>query len=485
MTLDDLIEKLGYKGSPQFLRRGDSRFASEPGLGHIFRRGEDKIEDEEKRRWRVEGVYGLRDTNKNSLRFVPIVYVCRADDGAAAQELHKKVWNQDVVPYVIVCEPSGVRVYAGFHFDERGKTDAQRGVIKALTDFDRVESIVKLFAATAIDEGKIWQEPSLQIDPSRRVYHQLLHHLSELDKWLRGDGGLKKEVSHALIGKYVYLRYLKDRGILSNERLTKIWGIPEREIFSGNATKVALEKLTDRLDGWLNGEIFPLSFSGPNAPTSDHVKRVAATFAGDEISGKSWQGHLDFQAYDFSYIPIETLSLIYEQFLHAEDDTKKDKQKTKGRKAGAYYTPLPLVNFMLAELQARHPLKAGMKVCDPSSGSGAFLVQAYRRLIENTFDTTKPVKASELKQLLQASIFGVDLDGDACRVTELSLLLTLLDYVDPPDLTGKNSTFKLPSLHNQNIFEGNFFDAAPRLRAQAAAYGRSEIWTEAVRLPIS
>ena len=112
---------------------------------------------------------------------------------------------------------------------------------------------------------------------------------------------------------------------------------------------------------------------------------------------------------------------------------------------------------MLAELQARHPLKAGMKVCDPSSGSGAFLVQAYRRLIENTFDTTKPVKASELKQLLQASIFGVDLDGDACRVTELSLLLTLLDYVDPPDLTGKNSTFKLPSLHNQNIFEGNFF----------------------------
>lgn len=471
MTLDDLLEKLGYKGSPHFLRRGDGRFESEPGLGHIFRRGEDKSDNGEKRRWRVEGVYGLRDTNKNSERFVPIVYVCWAADDLAAQELHKKVWNQDVVPYVLVQEPHGMRVYAGFHYAEQGKTNEQRGVIEALTDFDRVDSIIKLFVAAEIDDGKIWKNQRLQIDPSRRVYHQLLHNLSELDKWLRGDGGLKKDVSHALIGKYVYLRYLRDRGILSNERLTEIWEIQEKEIFSGHATKAALEKLTDKLDGWLNGEIFPMSFNGPNAPTSEHVKRVAATFAGDEISGKNWQRHLEFQAYDFSYIPIETLSLIYEQFLHAEDEAKKDGQKTKGRKAGAYYTPLPLVNFMLAELEQRHPLKRGMKICDPSSGSGAFLVQAYRRLIEKTFDTTKPVKPSELKQVLQESIYGVDLDGDACHVTELSLLLTLLDYVHPPDLTGKNSTIKLPTLHNQNIFEGDFFKVEPRLRAVTGKNG--------------
>ncbi|HMD54008.1 MAG TPA: N-6 DNA methylase, partial [Phycisphaerae bacterium] len=449
---------------------GDGHFESEPGLGHIFRRGEDK--DEKGKCWRVEGVYGLRDTNKSPERFVPIVYVCQADDESAAHELHKKVWNQDIVPYVLVRDPKGVRVYAGFHYDAKGKTNPQRGIIHALTDFDHVESIIKLFEASAIDEGKIWQNPLLQVDPSRRVYHQLLRNLSELDKWLRGTGKLKKEVSHALIGKYVYLRYLRDRDILSNERLTEMWDIQETDIFSRNATKAALEKLTDKLEDWLNGEIFPLSLSGANAPTSDHVKRVAATFAGDEIGDKKWQTHLDFKAYDFSYIPIETLSLIYEQFLHAEDEgAQKKKKKTKGRKAGAYYTPLPLVNFMLAELHGRRSLKEGMKVCDPSSGSGAFLVQAYRRLIENTFNTKKPVKASELKRILQTSIFGVDLDGDACRVTELSLLLTLLDYVDPPDLTGKNSTFKLPSLHNKNIFEGNFFEVEPQLQAAVGKNG--------------
>lgn len=478
MTLDQLIADLGYKGSPHFLRRGDGQFETEPGFGHIFRRGKDKTaEDQHEERWRVEGVYGLRDTKSTPERFVPIVYVCKADDERAAHELHRLVWNQDVVPYVIVHDPKGVRVYAGFHYSAKGRTDSQRGVLQALTDFEKVQSIIDLFNAKAIDEGKIWQNERLQVDPSRRVYHQLLKDLRELDKWLRGPGGLKKEVSHALIGKYVYLHYLRDRDILSNDRLTGMWGIQESEIFRATATKTALEKLTKELEDWLNGEIFPLSFSGSNAPSGEHIKRVAAVFAGDEITDRHWQQHLNFKAYDFSYIPIETLSLIYEQFLHVEDDANKKakKKKTKGRSTGAYYTPLPLVNFMLAELQSRHPFKEGMKVCDPSCGSGAFLVQAYRQLVETAYPIGGDVrpKPTDLRRLLQESIFGVDLDVDACQVTQLSLLLTLLDYVDPPDLTGRNSSFKLPSLLNPkgsdkpNLFEGNFFEIESQLRLVA------------------
>ena len=68
-----------------------------------------------------------------------------------------------------------------------------------------------------------------------------------------------------------------------------------------------------------------------------------------------WQLHLDFQAYNFSYIPIETLSVIYEQFLHqsVKKDKSTKKEKSKGREAGAYYTPIPVVNFMLNELEQR------------------------------------------------------------------------------------------------------------------------------------
>ena len=85
---------------------------------------------------------------------------------------------------------------------------------------------------------------------------------------------------------------------------------------------------------------------------------------------------------------------------------------------------------------------------------GAFLVQCYRRLIEKerlkrNGEKFRPV---ELRELLQGHIFGIDRDEDACQVTELSLTLTLLDYVDPPDLT--NTTFKLPKLRGTNVFGG-------------------------------
>src|SRR5262249_19875068 len=88
-----------------------------------------------------------------------------------------------------------------------------------------------------------------------------------------------------------------------------------------------------------------------------------------------------------------------------------------------------------------------------------------RKLIEKTYPMTKPrPKPSELRELLRTSIFGCDVDGDACQVTQLSLLLTLLDYVEPPDLSGPLHSFKLPSLTARNIFEGNFFGIEPKVR---------------------
>jgi hypothetical protein len=166
------------------------------------------------------------------------------------------------------------------------------------------------------------------------------------------------------------------------------------------------------------------------------------------------QLHLDFELYDFSFIPIETLSVIYEQFLHLPE---AGQSTSRGRKVGAYYTPVPLITFMLEELEKKRPLVPDMKILDPACGSGAFLVQCYRRLIEKRRrHTQRPLQPSELRSILTSQIFGVERDGDACRVAELSLILTLLDYVNPPDLEN-NSSFQLPLLRETNIFEADFF----------------------------
>ena len=280
-----------------------------------------------------------------------------------------------------------------------------------------------------------------------RVDWRLLDNLERLGQVLREDMELGPRAAHALIGKYVYLRYLRDREILSDERLD-LFGIKAGTVFSRDAQLAALRSLVEQLDDWLNGSVFDIPWN--EGVKAEHVKEVAGAFFGDDP--RTGQLNL-FEDYDFSYIPIETLSVVYEQFLHSEG---------KAKDAGAYYTPIPLVNFILDELATRSPFQKGMRVLDPSCGSGAFLVQCYRRLIEEerlkrNGEKFRPV---ELRELLQGHIFGIDRDEDACQVTELSLTLTLLDYVDPPDLT--NTTFKLPKLRGTNVFGGadeDFFNA--------------------------
>jgi hypothetical protein len=259
-----------------------------------------------------------------------------------------------------------------------------------------------------------------------------------------------------LIGKYVYLHYLRDRGILSRKKLTR-WKLEESAIFGRHATLDGLRCVIRELDTWLNGSVFPLDLDHKTGPTEEQLRCVSGVFDGDDVSAVGdRQLSLDFQAYDFSYIPIETLSVVYEQFLNAPDTPDAPSRR---RAISAYYTPIPVVNLMLSELEERRPLRRGMRVLDPSCGSGAFLVQCYRRLVEKEFPPGSHPTPGQLRDLLMSSIFGVDAESDACHVTELSLILTLLDYVDPPDLEGRGrSGFKLPVLRDKNIVCENFFE---------------------------
>ena len=196
--------------------------------------------------------------------------------------------------------------------DGQDGTSPEAGVLDALIEFNEVAAKLRAFHADSIDDGTLWREWGAKVTPETRVDWKLLGNLEVLDKSLQADG-LSRITSHALIGKYVYLRYLRDRGILSDRRFTE-WGIDSQAIFSRNASRDALKDLLERISGWLNGSVFPLPLDGKGALEPHHIRRVAGIFQGDDPSG---QLHLDFESYDFSYIPIETISVIYEQFLHS------------------------------------------------------------------------------------------------------------------------------------------------------------------------
>ncbi len=414
------------------------------GHGHAFQTAS--------RACNVRGIYLIQAPARSTSW--PVVYLAEADSIEEANRIHRFVWNQGIVPFLVIRLPDCVRVYTGFTYEPETTTpSAYRGVLEAAIGFSQVTTQLSSLTSGSIDRGVVWETYSKDLSPDDRVDSRLLSNLRKLARHLQADG-LSRDTSHALIGKFVYLRYLRDRDILSERKLTE-WGFEARQVFGRGVQPQDMTRLIEQIDGWLNGSVFPLSLLGAEAPTIDQLQLVAGAFLGDEPAG---QLHLDFRAYDFSYIPIETLSVIYEQFLA---DEQKDSDK------GAFYTPIPAVDFMLSELDNHRPLNPGMRVLDPACGSGAFLVQCYRRLIERQMQSRGKLAPAELRDLLTRHIFGVERDSSACRVAELSLLLTMLDYIAPPDLH-RHPDFKLPGLRGTNIFEADFFDAAwPTLMERA------------------
>jgi Eco57I restriction-modification methylase len=443
--LDKVLQVLEYEGAPAFLT-GD-QLGADPDFGHIFRRAREECQ--------LRGVYLLRGgLYQGEQSNVPVVYVCEASTDEAARQIHQQVWNQNVVPFLLVVSPRLVRLYSGFRYQRREteEQNSEAGVLRILRDYNDIATVLQPFRATSIDSGELWKQWGDSVTPETRVDWQLLSSLEALDEWLRDQGIDDRFLTHSIIGKFVYLHYLRQRRILSDRKLEVDWGIRPEYVFGAHARLQSFLDLVDHVDEWLNGSVFPLPHSKIRELGAERLRKVAGVFMGETLGG---QLPLGFDVYDFSLIPIETLSVIYEQFLHT---ARHHSGKSQGKARGAYYTPIPLVNFMLDRLDTRSPLKAGMRVLDPSCGSGAFLVQCFRKLIERQLRPnlgTKP-KPSEVRRLLVDHIFGVDTDQDACQIAELSLLLTLLEHVEPPDLT--STTFKLPQLRDRNIFCGNAFD---------------------------
>jgi N-6 DNA methylase len=439
VDLDQVLNALQYRSSPNFL--SGRRLESDRDFGHVFRKAQQA-------ECNLRGAYVLNaaayDIPQGN---TPVVYICEAKSESEARQIHRRVWNQNVVPFLLVVSPAWVRLYPGFRYDRDVSRDPCEGALQVLTDFNQIAGQLSALRAESVDSGLVWREFGGQVAPEKRVDWQLLDNLRALDEWLRQDGIENRRLSHAMVGKFVYLHYLRQRDILSNNRLEE-WKLDPEHIFTRLTTFIELVR---NVDEWLNGSVFPISPNKIKEFGADRLRKIASVFRGEE----AMSGQLPlFDIYDFSFIPIETLSVIYEQFLH---DTLRPSGESEGRVRGAYYTPVPLVNFMLDKLDSRKPLQLGMRVLDQSCGSGAFLVQCYRKLIERRLqELGRHLRPTELGRILTNHIFGVDIDEDACQIAELSLALTLLEYVDPPDLT--ETRFQLPALRDRNIFCANAFD---------------------------
>tara|TARA_Y100001973_G_scaffold79116_1_gene116274 strand:+ start:571 stop:2598 length:2028 start_codon:yes stop_codon:yes gene_type:complete len=172
---------------------------------------------------------------------------------------------------------------------------------------------------------------------------------------------------------------------------------------------------------------------------------------------------------DLSEVPLEQLGAFYEHLLQTtlgfnEDGWHLQSTATR-KKTGTHYTPPELCHFLveqaLDQLSNTVPIN-DLRTCDPAMGSGAFLLEMTRQLVDRT--------QVDSEQIVSGCIYGVDINPIAVWVTQFSLWL----------LVGTNRPIKELT---KNLCIGNSLFYVSRAQAQRISFDEtSEVFVEDDRL---
>lgn len=417
----------------------------------------------------VVGAFVWKAETVKSIWVAPLVYVATAENKDEAKTIHRKIWSQGLAPFLVVLTPTEIITADGFQFSSE-EWDKCIGIVPwdllstASAKKSPSDDLARL-RASRIKTSLYWRDTA--IDVSGRVDQYLLAGLESLSDALtlgtKHSAPLHASAANGLIGRFLYVLFLWDRGIINQQWLEDrghgdiVASDPSTD-WSSNATW----RLFDDLDKVFNGSIFPLTKPDRKEIQAAHINLVRHVMRHGARLNSMGDMQLSFIDVDLGVVRVETLSAVYEQFL---ENIKSGER----RKQGAFYTPPFLVDLILDKVEETKPLKDNVTILDPAAGSGVFLVGAYRRILESARKNA-PNQSMDLDQvrgLLQRNIFGVERNIDACHVAAFSLYLTMLDYVRPRDLTrvaaGDDPTQLFPSLVGKNLFAVDFFSGSAKM----------------------
>ncbi|OUD34780.1 DNA methyltransferase [Flavobacterium sp. FPG59] len=355
----------------------------------------------------------------------------------------------------------------------------------------KIESEPSEFSLVNLTLGKTW----------KNLYHKYFKDVPKVDKYLlnniidarriliASDGGdLLPKIANRLIGRLLFIRYLIDRRvefkdqtyILGEDKLSR--QISLNELIKD---KITLYKFFHYLTAKYQGDLFPLYEESIDVDTgeilslydeesdvnTEHLEILYHLFSGSSFfkSGSSHKGYSVqpslFMVYDFEVIPVELISNIYENFIGKKaenfDVVLTNYKNTKQFEIKAYYTPPFIVDYVLSQTVTpfiENQTVASCKILDPACGSGIFLVETLRKIIEKEIlildAKNEKISNQRLWELLRENIFGIDIDEDAIEITIFSLYITLLDYKTPIEI----EDFRFERLRDQNLFGGASFD---------------------------
>jgi hypothetical protein len=190
---------------------------------------------------------------------------------------------------------------------------------------------------------------------------------------------------------------------------------------------------------------------------------------------KGGQKFVPFESVDYSDLSVQQLGSIYEgllehHFIREGGKLVLQTDKAERKATGTYYTPDYIVKYiveqtvtpLLREIEQREPVKTAraagkqdnsfanevlkLNICDPAMGSGHFLVEATTFLADHiVYHPTTKFQAAFVKgesqekteiahwrrRVVEACIYGVDLNPLAVELAKLSLWLTTIASDQP------------------------------------------------------
>lgn len=356
------------------------------------------------------------------------------DNPTDVSALHRAVWNLNEVPVIIIVCNDSVQVYNGFAYE------------KALSSLQLIgeEDALEQFSYFKLVTGSGWEAYQKELSYHNRVDYYLLNNIQFAQKHIQNIG-VSRNLTNRLIGKVIFLRYLTDRHVVLNFEGQKR-ALTNDDLIGLLQDKQRLSLLFETLqdkDKGFNGDLFRISREELSEVPMKALYVLVRLLKSDNLE----DGNMSlFDVYDFSILPVEFISNVYERFIGKENQERE----------GAYYTPRFLVDYVVENTVGRHLAVSQASACrvlDPACGSGIFLVESLRRIIDHyvhhgsDVDTQGAAFQEKLRELVVNNIYGIDSDESAIQVAAFSIYLTLLDYQKPADI----SSFHFPNLIGSNL----------------------------------
>lgn len=390
---------------------------------------------------------GINATHVFCVDDTPVACFVDLTDVAAEvllDEVRQRVWNQGLATVVIGLSPEALAAYSVLRRHEKSIE----------LSFDDA-SVDGPWSPYDFITGAIQRRVPSWFEPERRVDQSLLDSLTALINNLAPD--IQRRPAEALVAQIIFLRYLEDRGIVADTYRTK-HQVGRLQDLVAKSDGVGVDRLISELGETFAGDF--LRNTGFSPPPWSSLSSTAFRHIGEFLSGENAETHqLSFWSYDFSVIPVELISSIYESFFGE-----------RKRSHGAYYTPRNLATLAVQMTFETGPAAHHRRVFDGACGSGILLTTAFQKMLASAeAEAGRKLAFSERVKLMQDRVFGGDIDSTACWITAFSLCLCLLARLTPADIAAlqEDEGVQLPRLIGEEganiragIEHGDFFNLA-------------------------